>query len=950
MKERMQLTEKHVRDNGSLLIKENAEGPYDRVFVFRQFRLFFTLTGNQYSPADLTDSAGDGTPDYIIRIIHRLAVAYTLYTQSLGLRDILNSGIFYEQGARCICISFSHIPVEHGIASAQVAALPSAFFQEEGAPINCLKLIFHRGLPKSTVTPAHELFHLFQYSYTPFNNVWFMEGLARWSQRLFQKSIPKMDALPSDIRQLNQLLKKWHDAEFFWNRLTTLCSKGFLPIPDKLQECNISINTKWIDGKFIHIFFKQIENEISSISIEQPDRSLPLNRNWDRIEKRSANNNRYIFKSIIKSIELIDYRYNKELENFIHIIKSIFTRKIEYGFENNNVQQLMRFLQKLNLGKVVSRNGILYSDYYEPNTRTLSIQSINIDGENVSNADMASFRYVNTLIGSLKISQNHAITDLSGLDFVEAIEGDLILDNTGIESLNGLNLLERVKGKIRILNNPHLVTISGLTSLDVVDHELVIADNSKLCSITGFNSLRLLKKGGLSILRCHRLAYISGFGKLVQTKNIWFSHVPITNLDFVRKLFLHKTSFPGFIKIESCRLSQISALKGLTSVGSSLYLHANSLTSLEGLENLTSVGASLSLSKNRLENISQLQKLRTINGMLGLTHNNLATLCGLENLVSLKTVRWGNKLQTIAINNNPHLTDISSLSNILTEDRYLNIYIDNHEQYIKFPDPQSNFHKNIIEFHHDKINRLVPTYLLTKKTNHDYSFFRKTTHNKLREHIFDFETDADILILSFSGLNGNLGGMFYNRFPILTNNINTHKIFVNDVRNLWYQGGIPGLTKNIEETIEQIYYISTRKKYKKIICVGTSMGGYMSLLTGYLINATHIIAFAPQIFLDEKNRKIYGDTRWEKSIKKFPPGIENKYLDLSIIYKSMKNITTNIQIHYGSRLLLDKAHVKHLGKYDNIKTIEYDIDDHYITIFLDKQGRLNSLIEQILYE
>ena len=257
---------------------------------------------------------------------------------------------------------------------------------------------------------------------------------------------------------------------------------------------------------------------------------------------------------------------------------------------------------------------------------------------------------------------------------------------------------------------------------------------------------------------------------------------------------------------------------------------------------------------------------------------------------------------------------------------------------------KSNFHKNILEIIEAKTQKYIPTFKFIKKTSHDYQNFRKTTHNKLLTHLFDFEIkNAKILIISFVGYNGFLGGVFYNKFPLITDNINTHKIFIHDKNNSWYHKGIPNWTNNLVETIELIKKLKSYKKYKKIVCFGASMGAYMALLAGKLIKADKIVAFAPQTFLDKENRIKYQENRWQKDLDiKIPQNIDKKYIDLDLLYKDGCN-GIDIQIHYAKNLPLDLKHINHL-KASCIKKTGYNIDSHYVSIYLRDKGKIDDII------
>jgi gliding motility-associated-like protein len=104
------------------------------------------------------------------------------------------------------------------------------------------------------------------------------------------------------------------------------------------------------------------------------------------------------------------------------------------------------------------------------------------------------------------------ITDISGLFFLETINGDLKI-SIQIQELNGFNNLINVNGDIEITSSNALTLISGFNKLQVA-RSLTIALNSNLLNVSGFNSLtrviRSLEIGnGLT-----QLNSISGFASI----------------------------------------------------------------------------------------------------------------------------------------------------------------------------------------------------------------------------------------------------------------------------------------------------------------------------------------------------------------------------------------------------------------------------------------------------
>lgn len=67
-------------------------------------------------------------------------------------------------------------------------------------------------------------------------------------------------------------------------------------------------------------------------------------------------------------------------------------------------------------------------------------------------------------------------------------------------------------------------------------------------------------------------------------------------------------------------------------------------------------------------------------------------------------------------------------------------------------------------------------------------------------------------------------------------------------RHGWYLGGLNGIGKNINHTIA--FLKKEFAKYDRIICIGSSQGGYASILFGSLLGANDILAAIPQTDLE----------------------------------------------------------------------------------------------------
>lgn len=306
---------------GVVIAKRSSDSTYDHVFIFRPFRVFYTQGGESTSPENLRDTNGNSVPDYIEEVVEKLATSRYLLNERVQLTDPLFSGRFHARGAEFIDILIKDIPRQYGIASGQVYDdRPSLL---EGTPFQgkSLRITLHRALIPATGTPLHELFHLYQFNYSEFNNPWFSEGLARWSESLLTATSVKEQKLPSNLDEVEHLLGKAHNAGLFWTRLSRLCDS---------RDTFAVIQTQGNDAGLISnippgtsLIKKVLENTSRKYNLLQKKvatspRDVPSY--WPRSERRAPENNRYLLQAIGEALDECSARENQELSDFVQAI------------------------------------------------------------------------------------------------------------------------------------------------------------------------------------------------------------------------------------------------------------------------------------------------------------------------------------------------------------------------------------------------------------------------------------------------------------------------------------------------------------------------------------------------------------------------------------------------------------------------------------------------------
>jgi hypothetical protein len=156
----------------------------------------------------------------------------------------------------------------------------------------------------------------------------------------------------------------------------------------------------------------------------------------------------------------------------------------------------------------------------------------------------------------------------------------------------------------------------------------------------------------------------------------------------------------------------------------------------------------------------------------------------------------------------------------------------------------------------------------------------------------------NILIICFGGMALQFGGIlpfeFLNYLSKMYSNT-CDLIFFIDKNQCWYHKGIKDITNNIEDTVIYINNIINNGNYKKVIFMGTSAGGYASILFGSLCyNINNVISFIPQTILDNP---------------------------INLNYSNLKNIinTNTSYLLYGDKSITYKNNSHHILHCENIK-------------------------------
>lgn len=269
---------------------KTAREALDQRLVSGSFGIYYTLSGTNVFPAGSTTPNPTLADTYVRQLAQQLVDADTFYRASLGFRHPF-AGTRYAS-VKSIDVHIMYLGSTKGSTGDEINEFAYKSFPTNPAAVS---IALTSSWQPSNVTPAHELMHVYQNSYTFFKNPWFTEGMARASEGFFRTRETESVSLPQTSFELDDLLLQTYDAETFWNRLMALCGKTIL--------------------KPVLVNFNRLDRQAALARGIDP-------AGWPEDEQWATENNLYLLKGLVEAIQQnCPARESAELRQFVTVAK-----------------------------------------------------------------------------------------------------------------------------------------------------------------------------------------------------------------------------------------------------------------------------------------------------------------------------------------------------------------------------------------------------------------------------------------------------------------------------------------------------------------------------------------------------------------------------------------------------------------------------------------------------
>jgi len=202
--------------------------------------------------------------------------------------------------------------------------------------------------------------------------------------------------------------------------------------------------------------------------------------------------------------------------------------------------------------------------------------------------------------------------------------------------------------------------------------------------------------------------------------------------------------------------------------------------------------------------------------------------------------------------------------------------------------------------------------------------------------------DPSAVVIAFTGGADKLMLPVYEFFDT-TKSLGYSRILLRDQYQRCYTRGIDSQRPDFPSLVAYLREESERLGAKKVLCVGTSSGGYAAIRAGHHLAADYVHAFGPQTGSRPPGLAAPNGRRRLWPWKNGAPIRFRSRLDLSRLLDDW-NQKTIYYVHYGRACRSDRYHAERLFKSPGVVTIGYPTATHLIAVFLAKKGLLTEAL------
>lgn len=150
-----------------------------------------------------------------------------------------------------------------------------------------------------------------------------------------------------------------------------------------------------------------------------------------------------------------------------------------------------------------------------------------------------------------------------------------------------------------------------------------------------------------------------------------------------------------------------------------------------------------------------------------------------------------------------------------------------------------------------------------------------------------------------------------------------------DTAESYYHCGVAGLGSDIPSTCDALFQICADLRPKRLVMVGSSMGGFAAGAFGYLLGADLIIALNGLSYISREVDQNRGGQRVPGSFQHVENlfaarGQAPEYVDLKAMADAAPDPVPHVRWYYGTHDKIDITHAQHIADAPNVAAIPFE--------------------------
>jgi dienelactone hydrolase len=204
----------------------------------------------------------------------------------------------------------------------------------------------------------------------------------------------------------------------------------------------------------------------------------------------------------------------------------------------------------------------------------------------------------------------------------------------------------------------------------------------------------------------------------------------------------------------------------------------------------------------------------------------------------------------------------------------------------------------------------------------------------------DFSVASDTMVIACAAMSPLRPPLFH--LFEATTGFQVKRLFVRDPDRVWFQHGVPGFGRSIDEVADSLEAIVNEQDVERLVVMGSSAGGYAALAFGALLRADLVLSFSPQTTLDRAWLDGVGDDRWSGHLNTLDKlgGPDPRWTDLCVALPRETHPGTVFEVHYPTQLDADRRHAERLAGLPGVTMCGHDKAAHNFIRGLRNRGEL----------